>query len=76
VDRLVGKGLVSRDVGTDDARVRRITLTEAGLALVDGLIEVHLDNERRLLARLTASQSAELGAALAVLAAGLETDHA
>jgi len=76
VDRLVGKALVSRDVGTGDARVRRITLTGAGLALVDELIEVHLDNERRLLARLTASQTAELGAALGVLAAGLETDHA
>jgi len=76
VDRLADKGLVSRDVGTDDARVRRITLTGDGIALVDGLIEVHLDNERRLLARLTASQTAELAAALAVLAAGLETDHA
>jgi len=76
VDRLVGKALVSRGVGTDDARVRRITLTRAGLALVDELIEVHLDNERRLLARLTASQTAELGAALGVLAAGLETNYA
>jgi DNA-binding MarR family transcriptional regulator len=76
VDRLVGKGLVSREVGTDDARVRRITLTAAGLALVDGLIEMHLDNERRLLAGLAASQTAALGAALAALATGLETDHA
>ena len=71
VDRLAGKALVSRDVGADDARVRRITLTDAGVALVDELIEVHLDNERRLLAGLTA----ELAAALAVLAAGLETDR-
>lgn len=30
VDRLAGKALVSRDVGADDARVRRITLTDAG----------------------------------------------
>jgi DNA-binding MarR family transcriptional regulator len=76
VDRLAGKGLVSRDVGTHDARVRRITLTDTGVALVHELIEVHLDNERRLLARLTAGQTAELAAALAVLAAGLEADLA
>jgi len=76
VDRLAGKALVSRDVGADDARVRRITLTDAGVALVDELIEVHLDNERRLLAGLTPDQTAELAAALAVLAAGLETDRA
>ncbi len=72
VSKQAGKALITRAVGTDDARVRRITLTDAGVALVDELIEVHLDNERRLLAGLTA----ELAAALAVLAADLETDRA
>lgn len=76
VDRLAGKALVTRDVGADDARVRRITLTDAGVALVDELIQVHLDNERRLLAGLTADQTAELAAALGLLAAGLEADRA
>ena len=72
VSKQAGKALITRAVGTDDARVRRSTLTDAGVALVDELIEVHLDNERRLLAGLTA----ELAAALAVLAADLETDRA
>jgi len=76
VDRLAGKGLVSRDVGADDARVRQVTLNDTGVALADELIEVHPDNERRLLAGLTTGQTVELGAALAVLAASLETDHA
>ena len=53
LDRLEEKGYVTRTVCVDDARSRRIRLTEAGIALIDELVPKHLDNERRLLAGLT-----------------------
>lgn len=72
VDRLAARGLVSREASPDDARVRRITLTDAGVVLVDELIEVHLDTERRLLSCLSAQQVSRLASNLAVLAEDLE----
>jgi DNA-binding MarR family transcriptional regulator len=53
LDRLEEKGYVTRTVSVEDARSRRIELTEAGIALIDELVPKHLDNERRLLAGLT-----------------------
>ena len=53
LDRLEEKGYVTRTVSVEDARSRRIQLTEAGIALIDELVPKHLDNERRLLAGLT-----------------------
>ena len=53
LDRLEEKGYVTRTVSVEDARSRRIRLTEAGIALIDELVPKHLDNERRLLAGLT-----------------------
>lgn len=72
VDRLAGRGLVRREIGAGDARVRRITLTEPGAALVDELIPAHLDAERRLLAALSPDQASALNLALALLAERLE----
>ena len=73
VDRLLRKGLVTRDVSPDDARGRTVTLTDAGVILIDELIAVHLENERRLLAALSAAQIAELGRLLGILAEDLES---
>ena len=73
VDRLAAKELVTREVGGHDARVRRVTLTGAGVALVDELIEVHLARERRLLAGLTSEQEARFAELLAVLLEDLDT---
>ena len=53
IDRQEEKGYVTRTVSEDDARSRRIRLTEAGHALIDELVPQHLANERRLLAGLT-----------------------
>ena len=72
VDRLAARGLVRREASPDDARVRRITLTDAGVALVDELIGVHLETERRLLGGLEPQQAAQLGSGLAALAEDLE----
>ena len=74
VDRLLAKGLVSREVSHGDARSRTITLTQAGVSLIDELIAVHLDNERRLLSALSEAQVAELGRLLGILAEDLESD--
>ncbi len=75
VDRLVAAGLVTREVDPDDARGRRITLTSAGVHLVDELIATHLANERELLAPLSRAQVSALESALAVLARDMESAH-
>ncbi|MCW2814636.1 MAG: transcriptional regulator, MarR family [Nocardioides sp.] len=50
VDRLQSAGLVERRVCADDARSRRVRLTDQGLRVVDDLVERHVANEHRLLA--------------------------
>ena len=51
LDRLEQAGLITRGPDPDDRRGTLITLTAAGLGLVDTAPEAHLDNERRLLER-------------------------
>jgi DNA-binding MarR family transcriptional regulator len=75
VDRLVAKGLVTREVDPSDGRGRRVTLTDDGYALVDELIGTHLDNERRLLSPLTSGQQRQLASLLSILAEALEGDR-
>jgi DNA-binding MarR family transcriptional regulator len=60
VDRLERAGLVIRSVCADDARSRRIRLTERGFELIDGLIERHVVNEQRLVAGLTPGERGQL----------------
>ncbi|SDK78520.1 DNA-binding transcriptional regulator, MarR family [Glycomyces sambucus] len=69
VDRLEAKGLVARAVTDEDARGRRITLTPEGVGLTDRLMGVHLANQDRLLAPLTAKERDALAGLLAKLAA-------
>lgn len=60
VDRLERAGLVERRVDDSDARGRRIRLTQQGLALIDESFAVHMDNEARMLAGLTAAERSDL----------------
>ena len=53
LDRLEQAGLITRTPDPGDRRGTLITLTAAGLKLVDTAIKAHLANERRLLGRLT-----------------------
>ncbi len=53
VDSLERAGLVTRTVCAEDARSRRIKLTETGFELVDRLVGLHVANEHRLLADLS-----------------------
>jgi len=70
VDRLIDKGLVTREVSPEDARGRTVSLTRAGVRLVDELMAIHLDNQRRLLSVLTEAEVADLGRLLAALTEG------
>ena len=73
VDRLAARQLVTRENHPDDARVRLVRLTDAGVTLVDELIVVHLDTERRLLSGLSPAQRDQLAEGLAALAHDLES---
>jgi DNA-binding MarR family transcriptional regulator len=64
IDQLVERGLVDRVVDPDHRRRVLISLTAAGLTLVNQLIEQHVANERRLLAELPASDRDVLAALL------------
>ena len=65
------KGLVERVRDPGDRRGVRIRLTPAGLKLIDELVPLHVANEQRLLAVLTADDSGTLADLLRVLATGL-----
>ncbi|GAA3884860.1 MarR family transcriptional regulator [Saccharothrix violaceirubra] len=49
IDRMVAKGLVARVPDATDRRVVRITLTERGRTMVDGMLGDHLARYTRLL---------------------------
>jgi DNA-binding MarR family transcriptional regulator len=82
IDRLERAGLVTRTVSTQDARSRRIRLTDAGFDLVDRLMAVHVANEHRLVSGLSDRDRSQLaailrrwGQALEALEAGDEVGH-
>jgi DNA-binding MarR family transcriptional regulator len=56
VDKLVERGLVSRSVDPDNRRRLQISLTPAGLELIDAIIADHIDNADRFLNALSASE--------------------
>lgn len=60
LDALETKGLVEREQDTRDGRGRVVRLTDAGRTLIDEAMPAHLDNERRILAALPASDRADL----------------
>ncbi|GAB3248218.1 MarR family transcriptional regulator [Alteromonas gracilis] len=72
VDRLVARGLVERRVADDDARGRRIRLTEVGRDLVTDVMPRHMANEERLLAGLDAAERDQLVVLLRRVLAPLE----
>ena len=65
LDRLEAAGLIARTPDPTDRRGTQITLTEAGHAALDATIEAHLDNERELIAALTAAEQEQLAGAAA-----------
>lgn len=71
VDRLVARGLVTRQVDPGNRRSLLITLTGEGLALVDSVVDGHVANERRLLQGLAAAERQQLDALLRKLLVSL-----
>ena len=74
LDRLEQAGLITRAPDPDDRRGTLITLTAAGIALIDSVTEAHLANERRLLEALTDAEQSRLADLLRKLQLGLP-DH-
>jgi DNA-binding MarR family transcriptional regulator len=73
--RLQKAGLIRRLADPGDSRSRLVELTPKGLALVDRIAPVHLENERRLLSPLRASEQRELAALLKTLLTSLEQER-
>jgi DNA-binding MarR family transcriptional regulator len=71
LDRLEQAGLTTRGPDPDDRRATLITLTDAGLELIDRATEAHLENERRLLGALTQADQKRLADLLRKLQLGL-----
>lgn len=68
--RLEDKGLLVRRTDPSNRRNVLVALTDEGLELVDRLVEGHLENERRVLAPLTAQEQARLAGLLERFLAG------
>ncbi len=60
LDRLVARGLVTRETVPGDRRSLHISLTDEGRDLVDGLVEGHVRNLRKMLSGLDARDREEL----------------
>ena len=67
IDKLEEARLVTREHSPDDRRVVHVELTPNGKALIDEVIEAHLDRERSLLASMSDLQTDELSRLLALL---------
>jgi DNA-binding MarR family transcriptional regulator len=67
VDRLVSRGLVTRETDAQNRRRVLITLTPDGLVLVDRIAGGHYLNEDRLLSGLSKAQRDRLAATLRTL---------
>lgn len=66
------RGLVHRLPNRDDARSVLVQLTSEGLALVNRVVEAHVDNEREILAPIKPPDLVALNAHLSQLLAVLE----
>ncbi|HET9237720.1 MAG TPA: MarR family transcriptional regulator [Oligoflexus sp.] len=60
LDRLVERRLISRHPSVEDRRVQYIRLTDEGTALVETVLPLHLENERKLLEGLNPAQKGKL----------------
>lgn len=71
MDRLVERGLVTRNPAPGNRRMVLVTLTEEGVRVVDEIMEGHLANEGELLAALTGADQDQLAALLRLLLVSL-----
>ncbi len=71
IDRLVTRGLVTRDTDPTNRRSVLIALTRDGLRLVDEVVAAHVHHEHDLLTPLTPTQRTQLANLLRTLLIGL-----
>ncbi|MBF4461242.1 MULTISPECIES: MarR family winged helix-turn-helix transcriptional regulator [unclassified Rathayibacter] len=71
LDRLVAKGLVTRELDPGNRRSVIVTLTARGLDVVDAALVSHVDNERELLSSLGDDERRQLAELLRTLLLGL-----
>ncbi len=71
IDRLVARGLATRETDPDNRRSVLITLTETGCALITNVLAHHVAHEERLLACLSAEEQQQLATVLRTLLIGL-----
>ena len=71
IDRLVARGLVTRETDPDNRRSVVITLTDSGWQLVEDVLPSHVTNEERLLSVLDADEQEQLAGLLERLLVGL-----
>lgn len=70
--QLEKKGVIERLDNPEDARSKLVQLTPEGIELIDRAVEVHLQNEARILAQLSADEHVQLDGGLRQLLALLE----
>ena len=70
IDRLEARGLMQRNASAQDRRVRLLTLTAAGVALLAALVPAMLQAQQRILSALPEAERGEFMRMLAVLIAG------
>lgn len=71
IDRLETAGLIERQKHPSDRRGVLVALTGQGRELIDKLVPLHVANEQRMLAALTAREQTQLGQLLAKLLQGM-----
>lgn len=71
IDRLQKAGWVERRPNPADGRGTLVALTDVGRALIDDAVVAHIDNQRALLAALSAQEQAQLARLLGKLLEGL-----
>ncbi|MGW5053753.1 MarR family winged helix-turn-helix transcriptional regulator [Actinokineospora sp. NPDC004072] len=71
IDRLVARGLVTRETDPDNRRTVVITLTESGWTAVENVLDAHVAHEDEALSCLTADERRQLAALLRTLLIGL-----
>jgi DNA-binding MarR family transcriptional regulator len=71
LDRLEQAGLIARAPDPEDRRGTLITLTPAGLRLIDALTAAHLENEQRIIGALSEADQRRLADLLRKLQLGL-----
>jgi DNA-binding MarR family transcriptional regulator len=64
LDRLEGRGLVTRAPSETDGRGVQVRLTAKGLELIDKVLPTHVDTEAELLSGLSAAERDQLAGLL------------